>query len=287
MSIDISVVVPVYKGNHYLPNIIQMMEKNAKNLFPKTLELVLVNDFPEIELSFRLEDCQNFSIIAIKNPNNQGIHRTRVNGLNHAQGEYVLFLDQDDEISDNALSSQLSAIGECDAVISNGYYEDTNMEKILLYQTSKNLGFVKNINFYFHFGNMIASPGVSLIKKESIPEVWKSQFMTINGADDWLLWVSFLLDGHTFATNNDKTYIHKNVGANTSDDDDLMLSSSKEALDIVLHFYKISDKLKKAYENRLLMRRQMVDNRSKQNKVKQYLIHPDIFWYLLRVKLGI
>lgn len=287
MDKDISVIIPYYKGNKYIPKIIEMINKNVSLLQNKTVELIIVNDSPELPIDFNKQACQGYSVKLITNQKNQGIHRTRVNGLEHSEGKYVLFLDQDDEISDDALLTQLNSIGDSDAVIGNGYYEDSEMNKIALYKNKKQLGFVNRVSFYFYFGNVIASPGLSLIKKNAIPNLWKTTFMKTNGADDWLLWVSFLLDGKSFALNSKKIYVHKNVGHNTSDDDNLMLNSSSEGLDILIKSYKVPSYLISAYRNRLKMRRQIVEGASISNKLFRYFLHPMHSWYLIRIKLGI
>lgn len=53
------------------------------------------------------------------------IETESLTGLNICEGEYVLFLDQDDELLDNALASQLEFITRenADMVICNAYME--------------------------------------------------------------------------------------------------------------------------------------------------------------------
>ena len=74
-----------------------------------------------------------FKIEVINNKVNQGIHQTRINGLKKALGKYILFLDQDDEISDFFIKSQLEHIGDADLCIANGIMESEN-GKCLIYK---------------------------------------------------------------------------------------------------------------------------------------------------------
>jgi len=53
------------------------------------------------------------------NKRNLGIHASRICGLHHSTGEYILFLDQDDVIEPRYFLSQFQAIGDSDAVICN------------------------------------------------------------------------------------------------------------------------------------------------------------------------
>ena len=125
---DISIIVPIYKGNKYISPIMEMTKKNINylNAQGKTLdiELILVNDYPETPIFLERIDA-GFNVIVIENETNVGIHQSRVNGLKMANGQYVLFLDQDDEIFDNCLYSQYMKIFDYDMVIGNGYnYRD-------------------------------------------------------------------------------------------------------------------------------------------------------------------
>ena len=49
---DVSVIVPFYKGNKYINNILKMIGENAKNARDIFIELIVVNDSPEIEIKY-------------------------------------------------------------------------------------------------------------------------------------------------------------------------------------------------------------------------------------------
>lgn len=98
----ISVVIPVYNVEEYLTECISSVLAQDFVDF----ELILVNDGSPDHCD---EICQKFAdqdkrIIYIKQ-DNQGVSVARNNGLKHATGDYVYFLDSDDSISKNFLSS--------------------------------------------------------------------------------------------------------------------------------------------------------------------------------------
>ena len=45
---DVSVIVPFYKGNKYINNILRMVKENVANANEIKVEVVVVNDSPEI-----------------------------------------------------------------------------------------------------------------------------------------------------------------------------------------------------------------------------------------------
>lgn len=49
---DVSVITPIYKGNRYISGIFQMIADNAQKAPQLNIELVLVNDSPEIPLEY-------------------------------------------------------------------------------------------------------------------------------------------------------------------------------------------------------------------------------------------
>ena len=284
-NVEISVITPIYKGTQYIDGLLSMIQKNSELFEDNKIELVLVNDYPTEPLDIRESNKLNFKVTVVENPRNLGIQAARINGLKNSSGNYVVFLDQDDKINDDALFSQYSKIGENSAIISNGFYEDNSGNEIKLFKNFKQQNLVNDFSYYFYLGNLIASPGLVLIRKSSIPTVWIDNIMKINGADDWLLWDKFLKNGEQFIINDEFLYTHVNSGSNTSDNDEQMLLSSEEALNIYIALNG-SSKLSKVYERRLKMRSAYENRKFSVRKIYQYLINVDILWYILKFKLS-
>ena len=157
MSADISVIIPYYQGQKYLQDLLSMMERNAGILRAEAgreLEVLLVNDSPWEKLEEQIpqrDTMISYRLRVLTNPENGGIHATRVNGLKAAEGEFIQFLDQDDRITDRCLLSQYMAIGDADFVIGNGYDGEQNGGKHLFYSSTPAQAAAGNLNCQYYF----------------------------------------------------------------------------------------------------------------------------------------
>lgn len=231
----ISVIIPLYNGKRYLPGIMSMILRNLEegnDLFE--IELILINDSPDEKISYDdIEPPNNVHVILLINQDNRGIHYSRVRGLSHASGEYIHFFDQDDRISDHFFESQIKNLRERDDVIvANGIAEYASYTK-LLYRYWLMQWTVKFSWFYIKFDCRIISPGQCLIKKSSIPDVWKNNILKQNGADDYFLWLIMLNQGKKIGINREILYTHKYTSTNASADKERMRGSVEEVLAIV------------------------------------------------------
>lgn len=280
---DVSVIVPFYKGNKYINNILRIMKENAAEAKKISIEVVVVNDSPEVEIVIDNKLVEGYKLNIIKHEKNMGIQQARITGIKQAHGKYILMLDQDDEIKSKTIQMQYSLVSGRDAVISNGYGRDQYGENTPLFKNKKQMNYVNDLSFYFYFGNVIASPGLCLIKKEVIPELWLNNIVSENGADDWLLWVAFLNNGRKFVINDDLLYTHINDGRNTSNDNEKMIKSSLEALQIAEESKTFKQKLLRVYYRRLNMRKSYLNGR-KFSKAIAYLRNPAIAIRLAKYK---
>lgn len=225
---QISVIVPIYHGEAFICSIIDMMERNILSLSADNvqLELILVSDDPSAELSDYVSEMMKVRVI---NTNiNRGIHGARVHGLQHCLGDCVLFLDQDDIISDTFFQSQLAQIGDADAVVCQAKHENK-----LFYNYDLPFDRAITKEYMLTNGNSIVSPGQVLIKRSSISKIWIENIQTLNGADDFLLWMSMLGEGKRFALNQEILFEHTVDGNNTSWNTSKMLVSEHEAISIL------------------------------------------------------
>lgn len=273
-NIKVSIITPVYKGNKYLKKLLKNICEALK--FDKSLkfEWILVNDFPSEKLINLNSLNTNLIIRMISNSKNLGIQASRVNGLKIAKGEYVLFLDQDDLLTKDAIQLHLKNISDYDVSVGNGYLEDIQKEYRKIFKNINQINYVKNISTYFFIGNIIISPGMVLIKRKKIPTYWQKRTLKYNGADDWLLWVMLLADNAKFTTFDSITYIHRYTAENTSDNVTGMIKSSEEALQSFIGIYPEYKKIAPVYIKRLTIWHNI--SLEKKNKFIQYLVHPSI-----------
>ncbi len=225
----VSIIVPIYKGNYYIPNLIRMLEDNWTSVnrdCSVQIELILVNDYPNEKLDIRKTWMKNILLTVIENEKNQGIHFSRVQGLLQARGDFILFFDQDDEISSIYLREQLKAMGEHDAVICNGKNRSN-----LIYKNSAELYRATDVGEYKQGYNRIVSPGQVLIKKKAIPKEWTEHILIKNGADDYFLWMLMIWKKCDVVIQDKVLYWHLIWDENTSNDSTEMDASVLEMTD--------------------------------------------------------
>lgn len=225
---DISVIVPLYKGNKYISDIVNMVEKNYTYAMSQgmklEIEVVFINDYPDEKLE---EVSSRFVGVRYSiNENNSGIHQTRINGIKLSTATYIHMLDQDDSISEDFYFSQMATNGSADVVVCNGIYRG---KKLIFEETVNSFNKEDLINK----GNKIVSPGQTLVKKSAIPDAWYENPVQISGCDDWLLWILMVYENASFAYNPNISYIHVEDGNNQSFHWDKMSASLKEIKEIL------------------------------------------------------
>lgn len=92
----LSVIVPVYNGVHYFPNLFISLYRFNKEIW-KYMEIIVINDGSKDNSLQELKKYANmFSNISVIDKPNGGIASARNMGLSHCHGEYITFCDQDD-----------------------------------------------------------------------------------------------------------------------------------------------------------------------------------------------
>lgn len=103
----ISVIVPVYKVEKYLE---QCVESLRRQTYPD-LQIVLVDDgspdrCPQICDRYAAQDQR----ISVVHQTNKGLPAARNSGLKVAEGEWILFVDSDDALTDDACQILMDAV---------------------------------------------------------------------------------------------------------------------------------------------------------------------------------
>ena len=105
----LSIIVPVYNVEYYLEKCISSLF--CQDINPNSYEVITVNDGSTDNSLNKLEELKKtYPSIKIITQQNQGLSGARNTGLNHASGEYVLFVDSDDYILENTLKSLVSIV---------------------------------------------------------------------------------------------------------------------------------------------------------------------------------
>lgn len=117
VNTEISVIVPVYNVEKYLPYCLQSIERQTYQHF----ELVLVDDGSSDRCGVLCDEyAQKHSNTVVIHQSNQGLSAARNNGMKKAQGKYVAFVDSDDIISEDYLNSLHTLITQYNADVSVG-----------------------------------------------------------------------------------------------------------------------------------------------------------------------
>jgi glycosyltransferase involved in cell wall biosynthesis len=101
----ISIVVPCYNAAAYISETIYSILKQSHSKF----ELIIINDGStdhSVEIISEIKDPR----ITVIHQSNQGVSVTRNNGLKVAKGEYIIFFDADDLMTDKFLHSRISVL---------------------------------------------------------------------------------------------------------------------------------------------------------------------------------
>lgn len=277
---DISIIIPFYHGNQYMERMMNCIKENVDYAKELRVEVVLVNDSPEVEVKY--PDYKQFDVQLVTNKQNSGIHYSRVNGINHANGKYILMLDQDDLIKEVALKSQFEKIKDNDLIIANGFDENPNNYGAI-YHSHKHQDASLIEKYYYYVGCMIVSPGQCLIKKEAIPTIWMQGIIKNNGADDLMLWLIMMHQGKKMNVNYDQAYVHTFNGENVSADFKGMKNSVSEVIDYLKKYGIISSENEKICLKRLKMR-EMYEGKNLICKIIATIRYPYIAKELLRLK---
>ena len=124
----VSVIVPVYNSELYLKRCINSIVQQSY----KNLEIILINDG---STDFSLSICNEFQIkdsrIKLINKKNEGVSAARNQGIAHATGDYIGFVDSDDWIEKDYYYELVEAIEKNQATISVcGYISEDGNNKI-------------------------------------------------------------------------------------------------------------------------------------------------------------
>lgn len=240
-----SIITPFYKGNRYIANIFQIAEENRaslKKILPESrVELIIVNDSPETEVQIPDNaDPDGFRIL--HHDKNRGIHQARISGLQKAEGEFVLLLDQDDTVASDFLAQQYEKLGDADMVVALAMNENSDGTCLPFYDTPGKIRKLTEFSTYLKSHNQIISPGQCLIRKNAIPQEWCSYVLEVNGSDDLFLWILMFEQKKKIVIHEKCLYTHKYTGENLSESGDRMGRSTLDLVKILRQIPYVPDK---------------------------------------------
>lgn len=133
MRNTISIIVPVYNGEKSIKSCINSIIGQTY----KNLEIVLIDDGSKDNTAEICDEyATNDSRIKVIHQKNEGVSVARNNGLKNVSGDYIMFVDADDYLDENACQNTLAIIlsTKSDIVIANKVFHiGERMQKNVLY----------------------------------------------------------------------------------------------------------------------------------------------------------
>lgn len=184
MSVLVSVVVPAYNVEKFLPKCIDSLLGQTHN----NLDIIIVDD-GSTDKTGEIADqyAEKYDNIRCIHKENGGLSDTRNAGLKHAKGEYVVFFDSDDWVENNVIEENLQCMIQNNVeVVVWGYYTDfsnDNGEVVKSVRvTSKDILCQKNQNpEVFLNENVLGLVGYAWNKMYSMKLLKKNRFVFTKG----------------------------------------------------------------------------------------------------------
>lgn len=133
----ISVIVPAYNVEKYIGRCLD----SIINQTYKNIEIIIIDDGSNDNTpSIIRKYSKHFDFIIPLFQENQGVSRARLNGINKSRGEWIGFVDSDDEIEDDMYEVLLKKAIKYNADISHcGYQMIFNDNRINYFYNTKNI----------------------------------------------------------------------------------------------------------------------------------------------------
>ena len=131
----VSIVIPVYNGEKTIKRTIESIIRQTYS----NLDIVIVNDGSvdnTIDVIRTIKDDR----INLINIGNSGVSTARNIGIENSKGQYIMFVDADDYIEDNAVEKLLEIMNDedIDIIRFNGFIENNNVVKKIEYNIDDN-----------------------------------------------------------------------------------------------------------------------------------------------------
>jgi len=211
----VSVIIPSYKRTTTLGRAIE----SVLNQTYKNIEIIIVDDndeyseYREETKKFMQPYIANYNIKYLKHKTNKNGAAARNTGIKNANGDYIAFLDDDDEFAPNKIELQISKISKLDDRWGGVYtgYICKNKNKIVMESGHLTEGNFKEELLMMKAG--IGSGSTLLFKKKVLDEL-NGFNETFKRHQDWELLIRFFRKYKMGAVDKKLTIIHKDDSNN-------------------------------------------------------------------------
>lgn len=156
--ISLSIIIPIYNGENYIENTLDsIVIQNCNNV-----EIILINDgSTDDSIAICNYYVEKYSFIKLFNQVNKGLCLARNKGIEEANGEYIIFVDQDDKIPKDSLNMIMNIISanEFDLTIASKKYKEIDLNGNIIknidyiYENKSVDNYQEKIKMIFNIGN--------------------------------------------------------------------------------------------------------------------------------------
>lgn len=222
MSSLVSVIVPVYNTVEYVEECIQSILSQSY----KDIELIMVNDGSTDGSGIVCSRYQHLPNVYYVEQENCGTTAARRRGVEMAYGDWILFVDSDDYLLDDAISHLVSLSDDTNIVLGaqEGYKELERFEKCINAQEYRDLIYARQIT---------VSPCAKLYKKTLFQESTLAFANKYILGEDYLMNVRIATDNTLYVNvNHTPVYYRRNVPTSTVHTHNLNLDYCQQICDL-------------------------------------------------------
>jgi glycosyltransferase involved in cell wall biosynthesis len=181
----VSVIIPVYNGGDVLNRAIQSLKQQTF----KDFEVIIVDDGSDDNTySLAVELTTGFPLKSIIRTRNQGVAMARNTGLKVARGEFIAFLDADDQWMEKKLEKQVGILNTnpSTGLVCTAQIQEPSGKWAGKYSSDHSGSFLKSL---VNKGNFITTSSV-ILRSSILREYNLSFYPGLTLGEDWLFWIT-------------------------------------------------------------------------------------------------
>lgn len=172
--VKVSIIMPVFNGSEYLERSIMSVMKQTL----KDIEIICVDDGSKDDSLAVLRDFESrYDCIRVLVQENQGSGKARNYGIDEARGEYIGFIDADDEFVDSdSLKLLYDAAVKNDADIVSGNLKKLTRDRVMVDNPN-----CRQNNYYCFDEDCVISPEEYGVPWAFYKNIFRTSFLNDNG----------------------------------------------------------------------------------------------------------
>ncbi len=210
----VSVIIPVYNGEKFIKKAIE----SALNQTISPDEVIVIDDASTDKTCEVVESLRDKRILYFRNEVNKERAYTRNRGVDIAKGEFIFFLDYDDEWKEDYVESSLEYLEEGYDVVYSIPREfiDENSEVIRVSRKP-----IPRDDGEVIFSSLVGYPSATSLRRESFIK-YENEYIP---REDWELFIRYFLEGKEIKILDNRKVMIREHGERTSNNPRFMRST--------------------------------------------------------------